>query len=146
MELLQLVGLVAVRGYRFPLALLAGKVALLNLEPFHQSAAVIAHHLVLRQGVQVEVVMRDRAPLRSHNRIVHFQVEVVVVQVVPACKKVVVTTALVIVTNQVKVELEYSLISPVAQLAMVVVVQAIQIPHMASTVRQPVAGLVVLRH
>jgi hypothetical protein len=54
-ELLQLVELVAVRGYRFPLVLLAGKVALLNLELLQQSSAVIARQLELRPGALVEM-------------------------------------------------------------------------------------------
>jgi hypothetical protein len=54
-ELLQLVELVAVRGYRFPLALLAGKVALLNLELLQRSSAVIAHQRLLQPGALVEM-------------------------------------------------------------------------------------------
>jgi hypothetical protein len=54
-ELLQLVELVAARGQRFPLFLLAGKVALLNLELLQQSSAVIAHQRPLQPGALVEM-------------------------------------------------------------------------------------------
>jgi hypothetical protein len=60
-ELLQLVELsaalltVVLMAYRTPLALLAGKVALLNLELLQRSSAVIARQLELRPGALVEM-------------------------------------------------------------------------------------------
>jgi hypothetical protein len=61
-ELLQLVEVkdnqrqfVAAARYRFPLVLLAGKVALLNLELLQQSSAVIAHQRPLQPGALVEM-------------------------------------------------------------------------------------------
>ena len=82
-----------------------------------------AHHLPLRQVVQVEVVMQDQEQITPQLQWILMPVVAVVVLEVLVLRKMATLARGHILANLVKVESEFFLILPEFQLAMVVVVR-----------------------